>query len=116
MDPTLPGTTGFGAALAQSALSLVVVCALAWWALRWGARRNLLPRGRGDLEVLERVPLDPGRALYLVRAGPKVLVVGGAEGSLTNLAELRPEDLPARAEAPAPQGFAEILGRLRERP
>lgn len=112
MDPAIPGTSGFGAALAQSALALLAVCALAWWALRWGARRGVLPRARGDLEVLDRVALDPGRAVYLVRAGTKVLVLGGADGGLQALAELRPEELPERAEVPAPQGDGSVLRRL----
>jgi flagellar protein FliO/FliZ len=113
MDPAIPGTTGFGAALLQSALALAAVCALAWWALRWGARRGVLPAGNGRVAVIERAALDPGRAVYVVRVGERVLVVGASEQSLSLLAELRPEELPApTVQAPA-RGFAELVARLR---
>lgn len=112
MDPSLPAaTTGFGAALAQSLLALVAVCVLAWWALRWGARRGVLPT-RGRVAVLDRATLDPGRAVYVVRVGVRTLVLGGSEGSLTLLAELREGELP-EPTSPAPEGFSERVARLR---
>lgn len=116
MDPSIPGTSGFGAALAQSALALVAVCALAWWALRWSARKGVIPGGRGDIEVLDRAALDPGRAVYLVRVGPRLLVLGAGEQSLAMLTELRPDELPERAEPPAPQSLTDLLRRVRGTP
>lgn len=115
MDPSIPDASGFGAALAQSVFALAAVCALAWWALRWGARRGVIPSARGDLEVIDRAALDPGRAVYLVRVAGRVLVLGGAEQSLSLLAELRPDELPERAEPIAPQGFGDALRKLRGR-
>lgn len=114
MDPSLPAaTTGFGGALAQSLLALAAVCALAWWALRWGARKGVLPGGSGRVAVLDRAVLDPGRAVYVVRVGTRVLVVGGGDGSLSLLAELREGELPEVSAPPSPPGFAELVARLR---
>lgn len=115
MDPSLPSaTTGFGAALAQSAAALLAVCVLAWWVLRLGARRGVIATS-SRVAVLERTPLDPGRAVYVVRIGPRVLVLGAAESSLTLLTELREGELPEPPSPPAREGFGEIVARLRGR-
>ncbi len=93
---------GGGAALAQSLLSLVAVCALAWFVLRAAARRGFGTRPGGVLTVLDRVVLEPRRTLYVVRAGDKVLLVGSGEHGLTTLSELDPATVapPPDTEAP----------------
>jgi flagellar protein FliO/FliZ len=111
--PTLlqsaPG--GYGVALLQTLLALAAVCILAWVVLRWSARRGL-GTGRGRVRVLERVPLDARRALYLVQIGERVLLVGAGEGGAPSLlAELDPSELPPAAEPPA--GLADWVQRLR---
>lgn len=104
VDPRPLPTEGYGAALAQTLLTLVAVCALAWWALRWGARRGL---GGGRVEVLDRTPLDARSTLFVVRIGKRVLVLGAGPQSVTTLAELRDDELPPPTEAP--RGLAESL-------
>ena len=43
MDPQVPaGATGYGLALAQTLCALAIVCALAFWVLRWASRRALV--------------------------------------------------------------------------
>lgn len=105
----LPG--GYGVALLQTLLALGAICILAWVVLRWSARRGL-GTGRGRVRVLERVPLDRGRSLYLVEVGGRVLLLGAGEGAAPSmLAELDPDELPAAPERPA--GFGELVERLR---
>lgn len=105
----VPG--GYGLALLQTLLALAAVCILAWVVLRWSARRGLGVSGR-RVKVLERVPLDARRALYLVRIGDRVLLIGGGDGASPNvLAELDPDELPELPEEPA--SFGALLEKLR---
>jgi flagellar biosynthetic protein FliO len=101
----LPG--GYGAALLQSLLALAAVCILAWVVLRWSAQRGL-GTGLGQrVQVLERVPLDARRWIYLVKIGERVLVLGAGDGaSPTLLTEMAVEDLP---DAPRSRSFLEVL-------
>jgi flagellar biosynthetic protein FliO len=108
VDPRPLPTEGYGAALAQTLITLVAVCALAWWALRWGARRGLGGAlGGGRVEVLDRTPLDARSTLFVVRIGKRVLVLGAGPQSVNTLAELRDDELPPPTEAP--RGLAELL-------
>jgi flagellar biosynthetic protein FliO len=97
-----PAATGYGVQLVRSLAALAGVCVAAWWVLRWAAKRGLgqMPKGRA-LRVLERVPLDARRSLYLVQVGQKRLLLGASEQSLSLLAELRPEDLASEGAASA---------------
>ncbi len=110
-DSQLPG--GYGIALLQTLLALAAVCILAWVVLRWGSRRGFgIGLGGGRVRVLERVPLDPRRSLYLVQVGEKVLLIGGGDGAApTVLTELDPADLPPEPERRA-ASFADVLKRL----
>lgn len=113
-DVDLPG--GYGVALLQTLLALAAVCVLAWVVLRWGARRGLgLGASRGRVRVIERVALDPRRALYLVKVGDKVLLIGAGDGAAPAvLSEIDPNELPDDPE-PAQVKFADVLERLRGR-
>lgn len=97
MDP--PPSPSLGAALAQTLLTLGAVCALAWWLLRWAARRGVGRSPAGVITVVDRVALDPRRTLFVVRVGAKVLLLGGSDGALALLTELDPSTVP---EAPTP--------------
>lgn len=101
MDPSPTLTTGYGADFARTLLALALVCGIAWWALRWAARQGLMtPRG-GRVRVLERVALDAGRALYVVRVGRRVLLLGGGDRALALITELTDDDLPDEPSRPA---------------
>lgn len=85
--PAASAVGGYGASLLQSLLALAAVCLLAWVVLRGVSARGLvgltpLPGARGPrrLEVVERLPLDGKRALWLVRADGRTLLVGTGEG------------------------------------
>lgn len=100
--PPPPAVDGYGLALVQTLLALGAVCALAWVGLRVALRGGLLRAHGRHITVLERTALGPRRALYLVRVGERVLLLGASDASLCTLAELRPEDLPAPPTADPP--------------
>ncbi len=77
--------------------------------------------GGGRVEVLDRTNLDRDRAILLVRAGERYLLLGSAPGGLTLLAELTREEGESwkpPASPGGPEGKAEfltLLRRLREK-
>ena len=87
-------------------LALAGVCVLAWAVLGMLARRGFgraLAAGIGaPVEVVQRVPLDSRRALYVVRAGKRLLLVGvGESGAPSLVAELDPALASERERRPA---------------
>ncbi len=87
---------------------VVLIVLLAWgyrliagggrW--RWSARN----RPGGLIQVLARSSLSPRQALYLVRVGPQLILVGSTHDSLSNLSVINDGDLAARlAGQPAPE-------------
>lgn len=98
--------SGYGWALVKVLLSLVLVSVAVVLLLRL-MRRYLRGDGGGGgaLEVVERLPLAPRQAVWLVRVGTRWLLLGATDQAVTRLAELRPEDLPELdlSTAPSPQ-------------
>jgi flagellar biosynthetic protein FliO len=83
------------AALVDLAWKLVVVVVLAYGVLALLRRYSLvgLPgQRRGALQVQEAITLAPNRALYLVRAGNRRLLLGVTPSQITLLTELAPEE------------------------
>jgi flagellar biogenesis protein FliO len=97
--------------LLETFITLVFVCGLAFVVL-YGARRLGVGRASGSIRLVGQLPLDARRAIYLVRIGESVLVVGASEGGLTKLGELPASELPKETE-PKPVRFADILARVR---
>jgi flagellar protein FliO/FliZ len=95
--------------LAETFTTLLVVCALAFVVL-WGARRLGVGGQLGAAQLVGRLPLDARRAIYLVKVGPKVLVVGASEAGLTKLGEMAATELPPEPTRPA-SPFAALLAR-----
>lgn len=97
---------GYWVSLLQAALGLIIVCVLAWLALRWVAKRTEHLNRSRRLRVLERTPLDSRKSLYLIEVGSKVMVVGyGQNGPPAVLTEMAKEELP---EIPAPKTGAQM--------
>ena len=102
--------TGYGLYLLQTLLALGVVCLLAFVLLRWGAKW-LYGAGRSGqrMRLVERLPLEPRRALYLVEVAGRRLVLGSSENGVTLLVELEPETVEKEAsptktnEDPSPE-------------
>jgi flagellar biogenesis protein FliO len=93
----------FALDLLRTLLALGLVCALVFVSLRLLARRGFGGFGfggfganQGPVRVLQRIPLEPRRALYLIAAGKRVLLVGSGESGAPRLiAELDPALLDA---------------------
>jgi flagellar biogenesis protein FliO len=79
------------------ALVFALLGLLAWWSRRQGVRKR-------RLQVLETAALGQGRAVAVVRAGGKRLLIGVAGQSIATLAELDPADWSEAAE-PADAGL-----------
>jgi flagellar biogenesis protein FliO len=95
----------------ETFITLLAVCALAFVVL-YGARRLGIGRPSGPIELYGQLPLDARRAIYLVRVGANVFVVGVGEGGFTKLGEIPAADLPARPAEPQAL-FARLLRRPR---
>lgn len=100
--------------LLQTLLTLVVVVAVGGVLIVAG-RRAGMGRAVGPMRLVGQLPLDARRALYLVRVGSRVLVVGASEGGLTRLAELGGDELGVDDAAPPPSLFAHLFARAGKR-
>ena len=111
----IPG--GYGVALLQTLLALAAVCILAWVVLRWAAQKGLGIGAAGKhVKVLERLPLDARRTLWVVKIGDRVLLIGAGDGaSPRTLAEIPAKELPPIDEAPK-KSFVEILRAKSDEP
>ena len=96
--------------LAVTLLVFLIVILGAWLAARWLMRRMYGPQASagGRLRVVERVPLEPRRTLYLVEAGEKLLLIGSTDHDVRVLAEFTREQLPAPA-TPERRSFLDAL-------
>jgi flagellar protein FliO/FliZ len=104
-----------GTYLVETFVTLVLVVGVAVVVLVV-ARKMGVGGATGPMELVGRLPLDARRAIYLVKVGSQVLVVGASEGGLVKLGEMADKDLP---RGPAAQlTFAEVLGKAwrRDRP
>src|SRR5690606_11998613 len=81
----------------ETFVTLIAVLALAVLVL-YGARKWGIGRPAGPLELVGRLPLDARRAVYLVRVGKHVYVVGASEAGLTKLGELGADGLVEAGE------------------
>ncbi len=81
--------TGYGLYLLQTLLALGAVCLLAYVVLRWVSKRfHGLGRPGGRMRLIERLPLEPRRSLYLVEVEDRRFLVGSGENGITLLSEI----------------------------
>src|SRR5687767_6013245 len=95
--------------MAVVALSIVLLSAL---------RRVGVGKAVGPLELVARLPLEGRRAVYLVRVGETVYVLGASDNAIQKLGELPQGSLP-REPSPEQQSFGAVLKRamgLRTKP
>src|SRR5580765_6413027 len=101
----------YGGYLLQTFITLVLVCGLAFVVL-WGARRLGIGRPSGAVKLVGHLPLDARRAIYLVKVGAQVFVVGVSEGGMTKLGEIAESELPK--EEPE-RAFSDVLAAALKR-
>jgi flagellar biogenesis protein FliO len=98
--------------LVQTFFFLIVVCLLAYLVLGKGlpkllslspgaARGMMAAPPRGVVEVIDRLPLDPRRALLVVRVGGSHFLIGVSEQGMSMLARLDESQLGAIQDLPA---------------
>jgi flagellar biogenesis protein FliO len=102
--------SSYASYLIETFVTLVAVCALAFVVL-WGARRMGIGRPSGPIELRGHLPLDARRAIYLVKVGAQVFIVGVGEGGFTKLGEIPASELP-EALAAGGTSFADVLSRI----
>jgi len=93
----------------ETLITLLGVIALAVLVL-YGARRLGVGKPAGPVTLVGRLPLEGRRAIYLVRVGKTVFVIGGSEAGLAKLGEV--PDLALGEELPAPATFKEVLAKV----
>lgn len=105
----------YAAEIARALIALTAVCLLAVFVIKGMARRGFAKGSySGAVRVVQRVALEPRRALYLVRAGSRLLLIGVSEsGGPQLLAELDPETVPEQVFVPQPtEGLRDRLLRM----
>jgi flagellar biogenesis protein FliO len=95
--------------LLETLLTLAVVCTAAF-AVLYGARRLGVGRPSGPVTLAGHLPLDGRRAIYLIRVGAQVFVVGVSEAGFTKLGVIAAADMPAQAAEPE-STFAKAMAR-----
>lgn len=92
----------------ETVISLVAIVALSILLLS-ALRRAGVGKANGPLELVARLPLEGRRAVYLVRVGETVYVLGASENAMQKLGEL-PDGALVRV-AREPQSFGDVLKR-----
>jgi flagellar protein FliO/FliZ len=99
----------------ETLVTLLGVVALAVVVL-YGARRLGVGAPAGPIGLVGRLPLDGRRAVYLVRVGEVVYVIGASEAGLAKLGEHQRAGLELREEPMPAAPFAAALARVLSRP
>lgn len=99
-----------------AAVVLLAYVAVRHWLPRVTGLRNL---EAGPIQILARTPLEPKKALYLLKVGSEILLVGTSENQLHFLKALDPEtarpfldSVPATA-VPDGKKFQDVLRELK---
>jgi flagellar biogenesis protein FliO len=83
--------------IVQTLVTLLGVTALAVAAL-YALRRTGFGRPSGPVDLVGRLPLEGRRAVYLVRVGRAVYVLGASEAGIVKLGEIAEEELAPAAK------------------
>lgn len=100
-----------GRYVVETLVMLVGVAGLAVLLLVAG-RRLGVGRPSGPMELVGRLPLDGRRAVYLVRVGSSVYVVGASENGLSKLGEVPTEGLELPKGDAVGKPFEAVLARV----
>ena len=81
-------SVSYGVLILQTFAVLVLIGAMAWAFVRFVAPRLGMGTRGSRMKILERLPLEPRRSLYLVEVDGKSILVGVSEGSIRLLTEV----------------------------
>jgi flagellar biogenesis protein FliO len=104
------GMSPLGHYVVETLVTLLAIVALAVVVLI-GARRAGMGRSAGPLELVGRLPLDARRAVYLVRVGATIYVVGASEAGIAKLGEVAEGSLELPTQPSQSASFREVLER-----
>lgn len=107
--------SGYGELALTSLLVLAIICGLAWGVVRVMARWMDGRRVGGVVSIVSRVPLEPRRALYVVEAGGRTLLLGSSEMGVSLITELDVTSVPCVGADGARTGRFSALGGAIER-
>lgn len=88
--------------------------------LNFGLRRLMgiaaVPRGQGVVQVVERIPLDQKRAMFVIKAAGEYLLIGGGDSALQLIAKLDPAEVEkAQQQRPPTLALSPFLLKLLKR-
>lgn len=123
--PEVPPMPSYGSLLLETILALILVCALAYVVLKYGLKW-LIPKeksGLGAMKVVDRLPLDGRRTLYMVKIGKKVFLLAATDTSIRSVGEMDASNVEGLAEweealsqKSSKGAFKEVLARFMTRP
>jgi flagellar protein FliO/FliZ len=94
-EPTTPVPVeelNLGWTLIRTFVVLGLVIMAIYVTLNFGLRRlmgiSAIPRGQAVVQVVERIPLDQKRAMFVVKAAGEYLLIGGGDGALQLITKL----------------------------
>lgn len=99
--------------LASLALVLGLITGLAWLTKVKGGM-GITTTADSRLRILESLTLGPGRTVYLVAVGSRVLLLGSDGHRLTTLSELQPDEVGFDPSAVSDLDGRSFLARFRE--
>ena len=96
-DPVPVDDLNLGWTLVRTFVVLGIVIMAIYVTLNFGLRRLMgitsVPRGQNVVQVVERIPLDQKRAMFVVKAAGEYLLIGGGDGALQLIAKLDPTEV-----------------------
>ena len=93
---------------------VVLIVGLAYWFTKYVVGRGTFGAlaGKGQMEVLDRLPLGRDQSVVLARIGERYLLLGAGTAGITLLAELTAEEAASWRPVQVPEGnpgFKEAL-------
>ncbi|MDJ0764135.1 MAG: flagellar biosynthetic protein FliO [Myxococcota bacterium] len=99
-QPTPPSWQAYGVFILETLVALAVVAVVAWAIVRFGLLRWGLKSKSGRMKVIERLPLDARRSVYLVEVDGHTLLIGAADTSVHLIKEINDPAIPTSKTTP----------------
>lgn len=107
----------YGVYLLQTVLALIAVILLSYMIIKWVLKGLLQPsKGRGVIEIIERLPLSQNQSICLIKIGKSLLLIGVAPQGVELIKEISPDEweiLEKQKNRPKDEkSFKEIFQKL----